>query len=124
MYTAIDNGDENIWVQLASAVNTDITTSIHSTSGVTGATYSVLSTDYYIGVSYAGPVSITLPEIPETGREIVVKDESGNAGAGPSRSITILGGTASDKIDNQNSAIINLNNGAIHLIYRNGWRII
>lgn len=124
LYTAIDNGEENIWVQLASAVNTDITTSIHSTAGVTGATYSVLSTDYYIGVSYAGEVSITLPELPETGRELVIKDESGNAGSGPNRYITIIGGTSSHKIDNQNSAIINLNNGALHLIYRSGWRII
>jgi hypothetical protein len=121
LYTAIDNGAENIWVQLASAVNTDITTSIHTAVGSTGSSYSVLSTDYYVGISYAGAVSVTLPEIPETGRELVIKDESGKAGINP---ITILGGTASDKIDNQNSAILNLNNGALHLIYRNGWRII
>jgi hypothetical protein len=121
LYTAVHNGTENIWVQLASAVNTDTTTSIHSAVGSTGSSYSVLSTDYYVGISYSGAVNVTLPEIPETGRELVIKDESGKAGTNP---ITIIGGTASDKIDNQTSAIINLNNGALHLIYRNGWRII
>jgi hypothetical protein len=98
--------------------------SILNTTSVTGATYSALTTDYYIGVSYAGPVTITLPTNPETGREIVVKDESGNAGNGVNRQITIVGATASHKIDNQSSAIINLNNVGLHFIYRNGWRII
>jgi hypothetical protein len=80
--------------------------------------------DYYIGVSYAGPVTVTLPTNPETGRQIVVKDESGNAGSGVSRYITIVGATASQTIDNQSSAILNINNGGLHFIYRNGWRII
>jgi hypothetical protein len=65
-----------------------------------------------------------LPSSPETGREIVVKDESGNAGNGVNRYITIVGATAAHKIDNQSSAIINLDNAGLHLIYRNGWRII
>jgi hypothetical protein len=80
--------------------------------------------DYYIGVSYAGPVTVTLPVAPETGREIVVKDESGNAGNGVARQITIVGATSAHKIDNQSSAIINLDNAALHFLYRNGWRII
>lgn len=121
LYTAVDNGSENVWVQLASAVNTDTITSIHTAVGVTGSNYSVLSTDYYIGVSYAGAVNITLPEIPDSGREIVVKDESGNAGT---NHITIQGGTASHKIDNLGTGGVTANNGSIRLIYRNGWRII
>ena len=98
--------------------------SILATTGVTGATYAALYSDYYIGVSYAGPVTITLPTNPETGREIVVKDESGNAGGGTSRRITIVGATTSHTIDNQSSAIINLDNAGLHFIYRSGWRII
>jgi hypothetical protein len=121
LYTAVDNGSENVWVQLASAVNTDTITSIHTAVGVTGSNYSILSTDYYIGVSYAGAVNITLPEIPDSGREVVVKDESGNAGT---NHITIQGGTASHKIDNLGTGGITANNGSIRLIYRNGWRII
>ena len=98
--------------------------SIMATTFVTGSSYQVLDGDYYVGVSYAGPVSITLPTFPETGREIVVKDESGNAGKGVNRQITITGYSVTDKIDNQTSAIINLDNAGLHFIYRNGWRII
>ena len=121
LYTAVDNGTENIWVQLASAVNTDVITSIHTAVGVTGSVYSVLTTDYYIGVSYSGAVSITLPESPESGREIVIKDESGNAGT---NHITVQGGTTSHKIDNLGTGGITSDNGSLRLIYRNGWRII
>ena len=121
LYTAVDNGTENIWVQLASAVNTDVITSIHTAVGVTGSVYSVLTTDYYIGVSYGGAVSVTLPESPESGREIVIKDESGNAGT---NHIIVQGGTSSHKIDNLGTGGITSNNGSLRLIYRNGWRII
>jgi len=98
--------------------------SIMATTFVSGSSYQVLDGDYYVGVSYAGPVAITLPTFPETGREIVVKDESGNAGDGVNRQITITGYSATDKIDNQTSAIINLDYAGLHFIYRNGWRII
>ena len=124
-YVYINDGNNSLWVQPTNTGGSSTTSiSILATTSVTGATYSALSSDYYIGVSYAGPVTITLPTNPETGREIVVKDESGNAGNGVNRQITIVGATASHKIDNQNSAIINLDNAGLHFIYRNGWRII
>jgi hypothetical protein len=124
-YVYINDGNSNQWVQPTNTGGSSTpSVSIMATTTVTGATYSALPTDYYIGVSYAGPVTITLPSSPETGREIVVKDESGNAGNGVNRYITIVGATASHKIDNQSSAIINLDNAGLHLIYRNGWRII
>jgi hypothetical protein len=121
----IDESGSTQWVQPTNTGGFSTTSiSILSTTSVTGATYTILPTDYYIGVSYAGPVTITLPTNPETGREIVVKDESGNAGNGVNRQITIVGATASHKIDNQSSAIINLDNAGLHFIYRSGWRII
>jgi hypothetical protein len=121
----IDLNGTTQWIQPSnSGGGAGSSISILATTGVTGATYAALSSDYYIGVSYAGPVTITLPTNPETGREIVVKDESGNAGGGTSRRITIVGATASHTIDNQSSAIINLDNAGLHFIYRNGWRII
>jgi len=124
-YIYINDGNSNQWVQPTNTGGSSTTSiSILATTAVTGATYAALATDYYIGVSYAGPVTITLPTNPETGREIVVKDESGNAGNGVNRQITIVGATASNKIDNQSSAIINLDNAGLHFIYRNGWRII
>lgn len=124
-YVYIYDGNTNQWVQPTSTTSPNGGgISIVNTTVVSGATYAALTTDYYIGVSYAGPVTVTLPVNPETGREIVVKDESGNAGNGVNRQITIVGATASHKIDNQSSAIINLNNAGLHFIYRSGWRII
>jgi hypothetical protein len=121
----IDESGSTQWVQPTNTGGFSTTSiSILSTTSVTGATYTILPTDYYIGVSYAGPVTITLPTNPETGREIVVKDESGNAGNGVNRQITIVGATVAHKIDNKNSAIINLDNAGLHFIYRSGWRII
>jgi len=124
-YVYIYDGNTNQWVQPTNTGGSSSTTiSVLATTTVIGATYAALPTDYYIGVSYAGPVTVTLPVNPETGREIVVKDESGNAGNGVNRQITIVGATASHKIDNQSSAIINLDNAGLHFIYRSGWRII
>lgn len=123
-YVYVNDGNSPQWIQPTSTSSNSTPVSILGTTGVTGATYTASVVDYYIGVSYAGPVTVTLPVAPETGREIVVKDESGNAGNGVSRQITIVGATASHKIDNQSSAIINLDNAALHFLYRNGWRII
>jgi hypothetical protein len=123
-YIYINDGNTNQWVQPTNTSSNSTPVSILGTVGVTGATYTASVVDYYIGVSYAGPVTVTLPVAPETGREIVVKDESGNAGNGVARQITIVGATSAHKIDNQSSAIINLDNAALHFLYRNGWRII
>lgn len=96
---------------------------IQNTQSVTGPTYSAQTYDYYIGVSYGATASIILPSSPINGQIIVVKDESGRAGD-PYRYIVVKGASLSDKIDNQDSATININNGALDFIYRNGWRII
>ncbi len=123
-YVYINDGNSPQWIQPTNTSSNSTPVSILGTIGVTGATYTASVVDYYIGVSYAGPVTITLPVAPETGREIVVKDESGKAGYGVTRQITIVGATASHKIDNQTSAIINMDNAGLHFLYRNGWRII
>jgi len=124
-YLYLQDENSGQWVQPGSGGGgAGGTVSIMATTFVSGSSYQVLDGDYYVGVSYAGPVSITLPTFPETGREIVVKDESGNAGKGVNRQITITGYSVTDKIDNQTSAIINLDNAGLHFIYRNGWRII
>jgi hypothetical protein len=124
-YVYINDGNSSQWVQPTNTATTSGGgSSILATTSVTSSSYSATPLDYYIGVSYAGPVTVTLPTNPETGRQIVVKDESGNAGSGVSRYITIVGATASQTIDNQSSAILNINNGGLHFIYRNGWRII
>lgn len=90
---------------------------VYTTTLVTTPTYTVNDEDYYVGVNYAGSTTITLPTTPSSGRMIIIKDESGDAETNP---ITVLG-----TVDNDTGGfIIQLNNGAIQMIYRNGWRII
>jgi hypothetical protein len=91
---------------------------VYTTHLVTTSTYIVDSDDYYIGVNYAGPCTITLPTtLLSSGRSIVIKDESGAAETNP---ITVVG-----TVDNDAGGFtIQINNGATQLIYRDGWRII
>jgi hypothetical protein len=90
---------------------------VYNTTLVTTPTYTVDDNDYYIGVNYAGPVTITLPASANSGRMLIIKDEDGDAETNP---ITVLG-----TVDNDvGGFIIQINNGAIQMIYRNGWRIV
>lgn len=97
---------------------------VANTVYVTSSTYQITNDDYYIGVNVASTVTITLPPAADvyTGREFYVKDESGNAGA-PARFIDIYP-SGSDKIDNQNYVRLQIDNGGLKFIYRNGWRVI
>lgn len=90
---------------------------VYNTTEVTTPTYTVDDNDYYIGVNYAGPVTITLPTSANSGRMLIIKDEDGDAEINP---ITVQG-----TVDNDAGGfIIQINNGAIQLLYRNGWRIV
>lgn len=120
LYHAVTDDSGIIWVDF---IGSGTLNAIYSTTGATGATYYAAANDYYIGVSYAGPATVILPYNIINGKELVVKDESGHAGDGVNRWITIQG-SSGQSIDNQSSAIINMNNGALQMIYRNGWRII
>ena len=88
------------------------------TTVVSDSTYAVRRKDHYIGVNYAGPVTITMPTFDVVqGRIIIIKDESGHASTNP---ITVQG-----TIDNDAGGfILQMDNGGIQMIYRNGWRII
>ena len=90
---------------------------VYNTTQVTTPTYTVNDTDYYIGVDYNGPVTITLPTSANSGRMLIIKDEDGDAEINP---ITVLGNVDNDA----GGFIIQINNGAIQMIYRNGWRIV
>lgn len=90
---------------------------IHNTTEVTSTTYVVQDSDYYIGVNVAATSTIILPSDPSSGRMIVIKDESGNC----QNNHIIISGT----IDNDaGGVILAINNGAVQLLFRNGWRII
>ena len=90
---------------------------VYNTTTVTSNNYTVADSDYYIGINYEGSTTINLPASPAAGRTVIIKDELGKAQFYP---IHIAG-----TIDNDtNGATIKINNGAIQIIYNNGWRII
>ena len=89
----------------------------NNTRLVTSNTYSLVPDDYYVGINYEGSTTITLQPTAQNGKVIVIKDESGNCSINP---ITVTG-----NVDNDSGGfILKINNGAIQMIYRNGWRII
>lgn len=118
VYNYVEENGNKFWIEFSGSFS-----SFSKTITVTGASYSSNIYDEYIGVSYGGTCSIILPPNPDTGKNIIVKDESGRAGD-PYKYITIAGASASDTIDRQASAIININNASLQFVYRNGWRIV
>ncbi len=85
------------------------------------ASYTVLRTDEYIGVtSTAAPRTVTLPALNsvEDGATFIIKDESGGAAA---NNITI-DGNLTETIDGALTKVINTNHGAVRLIKSgNAW---
>ena len=83
------------------------------------AAYTLLVDDYIVGVSTENnAVTITLPDADTftAGQVFVIKDEFGNAAA---NNITITTATAGDKIDGQNSVILDANRASVN-IYTDG----
>ena len=119
-YIYINDGNSNQWVQ-PSAANT-ISATINTVVGITGSAYECTNLDYYVGVSCDGVCTITLPDSPEAGREIIVKDEGGKASQWNRR--IIVQGFEGDTIDNKDKAVINIDSAGLHFIYRLGWRIV
>lgn len=93
-------------------------------TSVTSSSYSVTTNDYYIGVNYAGAVSITLPKADREGKVFIVKDELGEASRGNNRHITIYP-TGSDLIDNQDYAVLAYDYGSLTFVWKgNSWRVV
>jgi hypothetical protein len=93
-------------------------------TSVTTSSYTIKPQDYYIGVNYAGAVTITLPRADREGKIFVVKDELGEASRGTNRYITILP-TDSDLIDGRDRAILAYDYGSLTFIWKsNSWRVI
>lgn len=93
-------------------------------TSVTTSSYTIKPQDYYIGVNYAGAVTITLPTSDREGKIFVVKDELGEASKGTNRYITVLP-TGSDLIDGRDRAIIAYDYGSLTFIWKgNSWRVI
>ena len=95
----------------------DILNLDHRTTLVTTSHYHVARKDYYIGVNCAARTTIVLPAGAKNGRNIIIKDESGHCARYP----IIVQGTVDNNI---NGFVLRINNGGIHMIYRDGWRIV
>lgn len=93
-------------------------------TSITTSSYTIKPQDYYIGVNYAGAVTITLPKADREGKIFVVKDELGEASKGTNRYITVLP-TGSDLIDGRDRAILAYDYGSLTFLWKsNSWRVI
>jgi len=93
-------------------------------TSVTSSSYKVTLNDYYIGVYYAGAVTITLPEADREGKVFIVKDELGEASKGTNRYITILP-SGTDLIDGRDKAILAYDYGSLTFVWKgNSWRVV
>lgn len=93
-------------------------------TSVTTSSYTIKPQDYYIGVNYAGAVTITLPRADREGKIFIVKDELGEASKGTNRYITILP-SGTDLIDGRDRAILAYDYGSLTFIWKgNSWRVI
>lgn len=93
-------------------------------TSVTTSSYTIRPQDYYIGVNYAGAVTITLPKADREGKIFVVKDELGEASKGTNRHITVFP-SGNDLIDNRDRAILAYDYGSLTFIWKsNSWRVI
>jgi hypothetical protein len=85
---------------------------------ITTSSYTILRKDHYIGVNVGTSTTIVLPTTgTKQGRNLIIKDESGHCSK---NRITLTGTVDADT----SGAILAIDNGALHLIYNNGWRIV
>ena len=85
---------------------------------ITSSSYTIQTTDYYIGVNYAGAVALNLPASPISGQSIIIKDQSG---AARTNNITVSGN--GHTIDGSASIVLNTNYISITVIYNGNWFI-
>lgn len=90
-------------------------------TAVTTPSYTVQPTDYYIGINYAGPVTIQLPA-GVTNKQFIIKDESGLAN-GSDRLITVLP-EGEETIDGQEDLLIVAGYTSLTLVFGNEWHLI
>lgn len=85
---------------------------------ITVSSYTVLRKDHYLGINVDTSTTIVLPTTgTKQGRNLIIKDESGQCSV---NRITLTGTVDADT----SGAILAIDNGALHLIYNNGWRIV
>lgn len=93
-------------------------------TSVTSASYNVSLNDYYVGINYAGKVTINLPLADREGKVFIIKDELGEASKGNNRHIYIYP-SGSDLIDGEDYVVLAYNYGSLTFIWKNNsWRVV
>jgi hypothetical protein len=87
----------------------------HVLSGRT-TSYSASVLDYYIGMSNGQTVVLPLGSTVTTGKQYIIKDESGLAGTFVGYRVTVAT-SSPDLLDGQNSVILAINYGAVNVIW-------
>jgi hypothetical protein len=116
-------GGTNVNVSAGTGAVTISTVGQYGTKSVTASSYVVLNTDTYVGINFAGGVSIALPSGATVvqGKFIILKDESGAA----STNVITVNANGADTVDGQASFILSLNYGSVTLLWNtNHWSII
>jgi hypothetical protein len=82
----------------------------------TAISYTVLVTDYYIGITdNSAARTITLPAAPSTNQIFVIKDEAGTAASTNNITITVAGGIIT--IDGSTTKLLNVNYQSVSVIF-------
>lgn len=118
-------GDNSTKVPTTAFVNTAIANAagIFAARTSTSATTAVTSSDMYVGINVGAAATVNLPSgaTLSNGKTIIIKDESGTAGA---NNITVTA-NGTDRIDSQVSVAISANNGALRLIWTGSrWSVV
>jgi hypothetical protein len=122
-YVYVDDGNTKQWMQ--PYVNSGgSAVSIINAVGITLSEYQATSSDNFIGILTPTGVTLTLPENPEYGRELIVKDEYGIDRGLEGNAIIIIPSNISQTIDGLSEIRIDYDSGAYTLIYRDSWHII
>jgi hypothetical protein len=110
VFTQTDNGHLDL-----AASTTASDTYAYTPIDTASSPYTVLSTDYYIGVTLAAaPITVKLPNAPATGRVFIVKDSAGLA-ATHNITVTTVGGAVN--IDGNATFVMNADYQAASFIF-------
>ncbi|RYD62964.1 MAG: hypothetical protein EOP83_13270 [Verrucomicrobiaceae bacterium] len=98
----------------------DLTGEVFIRTPITSDLYSILPTDYYVGVRSTSATTLVLPA-GQIGKKIIVKDEVGAAST--STPITIMT-SGSETIDGASTVVINTARSSLTFVYGVEWHII
>jgi hypothetical protein len=108
--------------------NPMLTASVVVSSVVTNqsTSFTATGTNYYIGMTNGGTVTLPLGSTLTAGKIFIIKDESGQAGSNPSKNITIQMSGA-DLLDGQSTTSVQLNYTSLQIMWTgsaNRWSFI